>query len=278
MSKLRLDPGQYQKAIEKTSDFLLNSMGEKPQELIIIGSGLGELVDLLEKRNMLPYSEIIHFPESTVPGHSGELHWGRINNRLVGIMKGRFHLYEGYHPRQVAFPIWTLHACGIEKIIVTNAAGGINPHYEVGDIMLIRDHINWMFKNPLIGPITPGSGTRFPDMSDCYSRTLREEIKSIARKEGITLKEGTYLASTGPYYETKSEITMMRTMGADAVGMSTIPEVLVAATCNIPVLGFSYISNVHRLGVEYFTSHQEVMDNARLVTKNMTTILRKWFS
>ncbi len=272
------DLEQYSSAIQETSTFLLNKFGDKPGDLVIIGSGLGELVELLEERQMIPYADIPHFPVSTVAGHSGELHWGRINGRLICIMKGRFHLYEGYHSRQVAFPVWSAQACGINNLLVTNAAGGINPHYEVGDIMLIRDQINWMFKNPLIGPIEPKLGERFPDMSDCYSAELRRRIHKIAAEKGIRLQEGTYLASTGPYYETKAEIAMLRTLGADAVGMSTIPEALVAAACNIPVMGFSYISNVHRLGVEYYTSHKEVMENARLVTQKLRNLLCKWYS
>ncbi len=266
---------EYQSSAQETAQFLLDKMGEKPEELLIIGSGLGQLVELLEDRKMLRYADIPHFPVSTVVGHSGELHCGRINGYPLCIMKGRFHLYEGYHPRQVVFPIVAAHACGIKKLLITNAAGGINPGFEVGDIMLIRDHINWMFKNPLIGSDNPLSSYRFPDMSDCYSRKLARQIRDIALQEGIMLREGTYLASTGPNYETMSEIAMMRSMGADAVGMSTVPEVLAASALQLEVLGFSYISNVHRLGADYDTTHEEVIRNARLATKNLLSLFQK---
>lgn len=273
MSKT-FDLDTYLKKVDETAAFLKAQYPEQLDYLVIVGSGLGALSDLLHQRTVFPYNDIPHFPQSTVAGHSGELHLGQIYQSHMMIMKGRFHMYEGYNPWDVVFPIRVAQKLGIKKLIITNAAGGINPYYDVADIMVIRDHMNWIHsKNPLIGPNTPWMGDRFPDMSDPYHAAWREKIKEIARNNKINVKEGVYLASTGPTYETKAEIEMFRTIGADAVGMSTIPEVMAAVNGGFKILGLSYISNVHLIGVPYTTSHEEVMENSKKVTDKMITLI-----
>ncbi len=267
---------EYMSKICKTSDFLRKNLTKSADFLIIIGSGLGDLANLLKKPINIKYSEIPNFPVSTVKGHSGELLYGILNNKKVIIMKGRFHLYEGYHPWEVVFPIRVLKQLGIRGLIITNAAGGINPNYEVGDIMIIRDHINFMFRNPLIGPTNEFLGDRFPDMCNAYDKKWRKLIREIGIELGYYLKEGVYLASLGPNYETKAEIEMMRKLGADAVGMSTVPEVLAAVNMKLKILGLSFISNVHKIGIEYHTTHSEVLENSRLVSQKMINLIDRF--
>ncbi|MFB0841942.1 purine-nucleoside phosphorylase [Paenibacillus oleatilyticus] len=253
------------KNIKEAAEYIRGKYPEKPEISLILGSGLGVLADLVEGGVTIPYEDIPHFPVSTVEGHAGELLLGKVEGKHVLMMKGRFHMYEGYGVETVSFPVRVMKELGVEKLLVTNAAGGINTSFEVGDLMLIRDHINFTFRNPLIGPNHSELGVRFPDMSEAYSRRLREAAKEVAAEQGLKLQEGVYLGLLGPSYETPAEIRMMRTLGGDAVGMSTVPEVVVARHAGIEVLGFSCISNMAAGILDQPLSHAEVMETTERV-------------
>jgi purine-nucleoside phosphorylase len=211
---------------------------------VILGSGLGSFADRVEEAVVVGYSELPGFPLSTVPGHAGRLILGRLSGRKVAIMQGRFHFYEGYSMDRVVLGVRLLGRLGAPIVIVTNAAGGIRPDLAPGDLMLIRDHINLMGQNPLVGPNIDVLGLRFPDMSDAYNKSLREQAKVIAQQLQIELKEGVFAAVSGPSYETPAEVQFLRLIGADAVAMSTVPEVIAACHMNMRVLGISCISNL----------------------------------
>ena len=229
--------------IYTAAEYIKNRIGErKPVAGIVLGSGLGKLADKIENPIIVPYKEIPHFPASTAVGHKGNFIAGELGGKFVVAMQGRFHYYEGYTMEYVTLPIRVMKVLGIEYLFVSNAAGGVNFDFKVGDLMIIKDHIN-LLPNPLIGPNMEEFGPRFPDMTRPYSPQLIATAKEIAAQEGIALKEGTYLASTGPTYETPAEYKYFRTIGADAVGMSTIPEVIVARHSSIPVFGMSVITN-----------------------------------
>ena len=226
---------------------------------IILGSGLGGLSARLENAVSLPYSEIPGFPVSTAPGHAGRIYRGFIGTKAVYCLSGRFHYYEGYSPDQVVFAVRTLHCAGVKTLIVTNAAGGINTSYNAGEFMLISDHINFL-PNPLVGRNNDSFGPRFPDMTYAYDHLLRKTAKSVAESLGITLHEGVYIAVSGPSYETPAEIRAFRTLGADAVGMSTVPEVIVANHCGMKVLGISLITNMAAGVLERRLTGEEVIE------------------
>ena len=229
--------------IYAAAEYIKNRIGKrKPVAGIVLGSGLGKLADKIENPIIVPYREIPHFPASTAVGHKGNFIAGELGGKFVVAMQGRFHYYEGYTMDYVTLPIRVMKVLGIEYLFVSNAAGGVNFDFKVGDLMIIKDHIN-LLPNPLIGPNMEEFGPRFPDMTRPYSPQLIATAKEIAAEEGIELKEGTYLASTGPTYETPAEYKYFRTIGADAVGMSTIPEVIVARHSSIPVFGMSVITN-----------------------------------
>jgi len=210
---------------------------------IVLGTGLGSLADRIEAPCRLSYSAIPHFPSSTVDSHAGELVFGTLSGKIVMAMAGRFHAYEGYSLQQVTYPIRVAKALGVRALIVSNAAGGLNPQFKAGDLMLITDHINMMGDNPLIGPNDDELGPRFPDMSEPYSKELATLADRIAIEQGVRLQHGVYLACPGPSLETRAEYRFMRTIGADAVGMSTVPEVIVAVHAGLKVLGFSAITD-----------------------------------
>lgn len=237
----------------------------KPEVGLILGSGLGVLADLIEDTVSIAYTDIPHFPVSTVEGHEGELLLGNIQGRPVVMMKGRFHMYEGYGPEVTAFPVRVMKELGVKSLLVTNAAGGVNLSYQPGDLMLISDHLNLTGRNPLVGPNDPALGVRFPDMSEAYSRRLCQVAKEVAVSQSIVLREGVYAGLLGPTYETPAEIVMLRTLGADAVGMSTVSEVIVARHAGIEVLGISCISNMAAGILDQPLSHEEVMETAEKV-------------
>ncbi|MCS7461590.1 purine-nucleoside phosphorylase [Paenibacillus doosanensis] len=251
--------------IKEAAAYIRSKYADAPQIGLILGSGLGVIADLVENATVISYEDIPHFPVSTVEGHAGELLLGTIQGKHVLLMKGRFHMYEGYGVDVVSFPVRVMKELGVQKLIVTNAAGGINTSYEVGDLMLIKDHINFTSRNPLIGPNYPELGARFPDMSEAYSRALRQTAKEVAAEQGVKLQEGVYIGLLGPSYETPAEIRMMRTLGADAVGMSTVAEVIVARHAGIEVLGFSCISNMAAGILDQPLSHEEVMETTERV-------------
>lgn len=215
----------------------------EPEVGIVLGTGLGRLGERIESAIQISYESIPHFPQATVENHAGELILGKLSGRPVVALSGRFHLYEGYTPQQVTFPIRIAKALGIHTLIVSNAAGGLNPQFKAGDLMIITDHINFMGTNPLIGPNDDSLGPRYPDMSEPYSKDLIELAEKIALEEGIKVHRGVYLGCTGPSLETRAEYRFMRLIGADAVGMSTVPEVIVAVHAGLRVLGFSAITD-----------------------------------
>ncbi|MEK3721703.1 purine-nucleoside phosphorylase [Paenibacillus sp. FSL H8-0034] len=252
-------------SIKEAAQYIRTQYATAPQIGLILGSGLGVIADLVENATVIAYHDIPHFPISTVEGHAGELLLGTIHGKHVLLMKGRFHLYEGYGVDVVSFPVRVMKELGVQTLIVTNAAGGVNISYEVGDLMVIKDHINFTFRNPLIGPNFSELGVRFPDMSEAYSRRLRQTAHEVASEQGLKLPEGVYAGLTGPTYETPAEIRMLRTLGADAVGMSTVAEVIVARHAGIEVLGFSCISNMAAGILDQPLSHQEVMETTERV-------------
>ncbi len=246
--------------IEEAASYIASRSSIRPEIGLILGSGLGVLADSLEEAVTVNYSDIPHFPVSTVEGHAGELLLGKIGGRPVLLMKGRFHMYEGYQGETVTFPIRVMKKLGITGLLVTNAAGGVNTSYDPGDLMLISDHLNMTGTNPLIGPNHKELGVRFPDMSEGYSKRLRAIAKDIAASQGLKLQEGVYAGLLGPSYETPAEIRMLRVLGADAVGMSTVSEVVIARHSGIEVLGISCISNMAAGILDQPLSHDEVME------------------
>jgi purine-nucleoside phosphorylase len=247
--------------------------GLEPIAAIVLGSGLGALADEIEPVARIPYCEIPGFPPSTVVGHRGELIAGQLGGRPVLALAGRFHAYEGHEARLTAFPARVARALGAPTLIVSNAAGGINRLWEPGDLMLIRDHINLMFRNPLIGLLEPGD-LRFPDMSAPYDAALGDSTLRIAAEQGIPLREGVYAALLGPAYETPAEVRMLERFGADAVGMSTVPEVIVAAALGMRVLGISCITNLAcGLSLAPIT-HDEVLETTARAAARFTALVR----
>lgn len=250
----------------------------RPSIGLILGSGLGPLADEVQEAARIPYPEIPHFVRPTVEGHEGELVLGFLEGHPVCIMRGRFHYYEGYTMQQVTFPVRVMYALGARTLLVTNAAGGLNPAFRPGDLMCIRDHINLVGMtglNPLIGPNDDTLGPRFPDMSCAYDPALRQLAREVAQAAGIPLHEGVYICLSGPTYETPADLRFLRLIGADAVGMSTVPEVIVARHMGMAVLGVSGISNV-ALGTEgpRETSHEEVLAAAALLVPRLSTLIR----
>jgi purine-nucleoside phosphorylase len=260
--------------IREAAAFIAARTPIKPEIGLIMGSGLGILGDYIENAVTIHYSDIPHFPVSTVEGHAGELLIGTLAGKPVVLMRGRFHMYEGYGPELTAFPVRVMKAIGVRTLVVTNAAGGINTGYEPGDLMLISDHINLTGRNPLIGPNDNELGLRFPDMSEAYSRRLRALAQQTAGQMGFALREGVYVGLLGPSYETPAEIRMMRTMGADAVGMSTVAEVIAARHSGIEVLGISCISNMASGILDQPLSHEEVMETTERVKSRFLGLIQ----
>ncbi|SDM79074.1 purine-nucleoside phosphorylase [Fictibacillus solisalsi] len=218
--------------------------GKQPEIGLILGSGLGELADEIENAVQIDYSEIPHFPVSTVEGHAGKLVIGTLNGKTVLAMQGRFHYYEGYSMQDVTFPVRVMKGLGVKLVVVTNACGGMNPEFSAGDLMIINDHLNMTGANPLIGPNEAELGPRFPDMSTAYTPELVQFTKETAASLGINVQEGVYAGITGPTYMTKAELRMLRTVGGDAIGMSTVPEVIVASHMGLKVIGISCITDM----------------------------------
>ena len=244
-----------------------------PVAAIVLGSGLGGLANDIQQAVRIPYREIPGFPSATVPGHAGELIAGTLEGRPVLALAGRFHLYEGHDVRLAAFPARVVHALGARTLIVSNAAGGVNPSFGAGDLMLIRDHINLMFQNPLIGALKDGD-TRFPDMLDAYDPGLAELARTAAKARDVTLREGVYAALLGPTYETAAEVRMLGTLGADAVGMSTVPEVVVARALGMRVLGISCVTNLACGLAAAPITHTEVIETTARVAAQLQQLVR----
>jgi purine-nucleoside phosphorylase len=248
--------------LEDTTNYLQKLLTNVPNTGIILGSGLGIMAEEINNATYIPYSEIPHFPTTTVKGHKGQLVIGELEGKKVLVMQGRFHYYEGYSMEDVVYPVRVMSQINIKNLIITNAAGGINTQFKPGDLMLINDHINLMGSNPLRGQNIDLLGLRFPDMSEAYSQHLREIAKNVSVKLGIDLKDGIYAAVSGPSYETPAEIRYLRVIGADAVGMSTVPEVIAANHCGIKVMGISCITNMAAGVLNKKLTHEEVVENA----------------
>lgn len=267
--------------IYSAAEYIKGRMGasQEPVAGIVLGSGLGKLADKIENPVIIPYKEIPHFPASTAVGHKGNFIAGTLGGKPVVAMQGRFHYYEGYPMEYVTLPIRVMKVLGIKYLFVSNAAGGVNFNYKVGDLMVIKDHIN-LLPNPLIGPNMEEFGPRFPDMTRPYSPELIALVEEIAAAEGIALHRGVYLASTGPTYETPAEYKYFRTIGADAVGMSTIPEVIVARHCGIPVFGMSVITNEAHddYAPDYVNDGDDVVRAADAAADRMSLLFEKTIS
>ena len=231
-------------AVSEAAEYLRARLPARPDLALVLGSGLGGLADQIEAPVYIPYGQIPHFPVSTAPGHAGRFVFGRLSGRMVLCMQGRFHYYEGHDMAAIALPVRVLKALGCRALVLTNAAGGVNWDFSVGDFMLITDHINFMGANPLRGENDDAIGPRFCDMTHVYTPEFQQTARQVAAQQGITLREGVYLGYMGPSFETPAEIRAFRTLGADAVGMSTVPEAIAASHCGLPVLGVSLITNM----------------------------------
>jgi len=263
--------------IDEASAFITDKIRIRPQTGIILGSGLGELAEQVEDAVVIPYAEIPHWPVSTIHGHAGRLILGRLENRSVMVMQGRAHYYEGYPISRVGFPIRVMQRMGVDSLIVTNAAGAIHPEFLPGDVMLIVDHINLVGMagiHPLRGPNLDEFGERFPDMSQPYDRRLMDFCRQAAAEAGIVLREGVYVWLSGPSFESPAELRFLRTIGADAVGMSTVPEVIVARHGRMQVLGISGISNKANLDGSTMTTHEEVLQAGKILVPKLTSLIR----
>lgn len=261
--------------IQKAKIYIESLITSKPDVGIVLGSGLGNLTSNIEIELSIPYENIPHFPVSTVEGHQGSLIVGKLNGVSIIAMKGRFHYYEGYSAQQCTFPIRVMHALGIKQLVLSNASGGVNDNFEIGDIMLINDHINLLPDNPLRGKNIDELGPRFPDMSEPYSKKLNAIIKNIASVNKIRLQEGVYAALSGPTYETPAEYNYIKIIGADAVGMSTVPEVIVANHIGLPCVALSIITDLGVKGKIIEISHAEVQEIAQKSEPIMTFLIKE---
>ena len=250
------------------------TLDEGPIVGVVLGSGLGAFADQLDNAVAIGYAEIPHFPQSSVQGHRSRLVVGKLGDTTALVMQGRVHMYEGYSPQQVVFPVRVLMALGARAVIITNSAGGLGDGMSPGDLMLIEDHINLSGQNPLTGANEEKLGVRFPDMSDTYARRLREEAQRVGEKLGVALKQGIYVGLLGPSYETPAEIRMFKALGAHSVGMSTVPEAIACAHAEVPVLGISCITNLAAGISAQPLSHAEVQETADRVRESFVTLLR----
>ncbi len=258
------------RSIEKRTAF-------RPRVGIILGSGLNGLAESVTSPDIIPFGELPNFPVSTVFGHAGRLVIGDLEGQTVFVMQGRIHFYEGYSMAQVTLPVRTMQRFGVDTLIVTNAAGGVNPEFTPGDVMLITDHLNLLGmtgQNPLMGPNYDEIGPRFPDMSQAYDRNLAQIARTVAKRENILLREGVYAGLSGPSFESPADLRFLRLAGADAVGMSTVPEVIVARHGNMRVLGFSGVSNKANLDGSTVTTHEEVIAAGKIITPKVEKLIR----
>lgn len=261
--------------IRETTEYLLKRVSFKPEAGIILGSGLSEFSKEINIEVEIPYTEIPHFPVSTVKGHSGKLIFGELSGKKIVAMAGRFHYYEGYTAQEVVFPVRVMKFMGIKLLMLSNAAGSVNPSHKVGDLMVINDHISLAIVNPLLGKNYEEMGTRFPDMSEPYSFNLIKKVKTIAEEENIRLHEGVYFGVTGPTFETKAEYKMIRILGADVVGMSTVQEAIVAAHMGIEVVGISIVTDLGIREENNIITHEEVLEAAKDAEPRLSLIFKK---
>jgi purine-nucleoside phosphorylase len=263
--------------IDQAAEAVRKRITSRPRVGLILGSGLNPLADSVQGPEIIPYRELPHWPVSTVHGHAGQLVVGELEGQPVFVMQGRIHFYEGYSMSQITLPVRVMSRLGLEMMIVTNAAGGVNPEFVPGDVMLITDHLNLVGMtgaNPLMGPNIDELGPRFPDMSQAYDRKLMALARQVASSENIPLREGVYCALSGPSFEGPADLRFLRMAGADAVGMSTVPEVIVARHGNMRVLGFSGISNKANLDGSTITTHEEVIEAGQIIAPKLEKIIR----
>lgn len=270
-----LTPGTLYERAEHAARFIRSRASEEIRVALVLGSGLGAFADELESAEAIPYTEIPGFARPTVEGHAGRLVVGRVGGVGVAAMQGRFHFYEGYALEEVTFPVRTLALAGASSLVLTNAAGGLNNSFEQGSLVLISDHLNLMGTNPLLGPNDARFGPRFPDMTDVYDREYQEAAVAEAHAMGIELRRGIYAALSGPSYETPAEIRMLRLLGADAVGMSTVPEAIVARQMGLRVLGISCITNMAAGMLDDPINHEEVIETGARVRETFSGLLRR---
>lgn len=261
--------------IQETASFIKSKIDIIPNIAIILGTGLGELVHEIEDQKEIIYQDIPNFPLSTVEGHSGKLIFGKLGGKDIIAMQGRFHYYEGYSMQEVTFPIRVFQALGIKYLFVSNASGGMNGSFDIGDIMLIDDHINQFPEHPLRGKNYKELGTRFPDMSNAYDKELRIMAMQIAKESNIKLQHGVYIGTQGPTFETPAEYNLFRIMGGDAVGMSTVPEVIVANHAGMKVLAFSIITDIGIIGKIVEVTHEDVQEAAKIAQPKMAYIMKE---
>ena len=259
--------------IRETSSFIRARVGKTPEIAIILGSGLGNLADQMEVSCEIDYHEIPNFPVSTVEGHAGKLIFGNLGGKYVMAMKGRFHYYEGYGMKQVTFPVRVMKDLGVKTLFVSNAAGGMNKEFKVGDVMVITDHINLFPENPLRGKNYEELGTRFPAMTEAYKKYLVRYADEIAEEKGLRLMHGVYVGTTGPTFETPAEYEYFRIIGGDAVGMSTVPEVIVANHAGMDVFGVSVITDLGGKDIDYVPTHEEVQQAAQTAAPVMVSLI-----
>ncbi len=265
----------YLEKIRETADFLRNVVGEMPKIGVILGTGLGDLVNYIEIKKEIDYHVIPNMPVSTVEGHSGKLIFGILGGKYIVAMQGRFHYYEGYDMKQVTFPVRVMKAIGVETLFVSNAAGGMNKEFKVGDVMIISDHINLFPENPLRGKNFEELGPRFPAMTEAYSHAMIEMADNIASEDGIRLMHGVYVGTPGPTFETPAEYEYFRIIGGDAVGMSTVPEVIVANHAGMKVFGVSVITDLGGKDITEVPTHEEVQKAAVQAQPVMTHVITK---
>ena len=266
----------YEK-VKESAQFIESRTALRPTIGIILGSGLGSLVDMMEERTVIPYKEIPNFPQSHVEGHAGNLVIGRIGQEIIAAMQGRFHYYEGFTMKEVTYPIYVMKILGIENLIVTNACGGINRDFAPGDLMLLTDYINMLGNNSLIGENDERFGVRFPDMSEAYSRELMQKAERTAERLGLSYQKGVYAIFSGPCYETAAEIRAYERLGADAIGMPTVPETIAADYLGMKVLGIACITNMATGIAKTKHSHEEVMRIANESSEKLCSWVREIF-
>jgi purine-nucleoside phosphorylase len=261
--------------LHETTAFIKNNYPHRPDAGIVLGSGLGNFVQELTVEKEIPYSAIPHFPVSTVEGHHGRLIFGELGGKKIVVMAGRFHSYEGYTPEQVSYPIRVMKQLGIRHLLISNAAGGVNTRFKVGDLMIITDHISLNTVNPLIGRNYEELGPRFPDMSEPYKKELIQKVKQIGASLNIPLQEGVYFGVTGPTFETRAEYKMIHILGGDAVGMSTVQEVIIAVHMGLPVFAISVITDIGIREDDNVITHEEVLQAAKEAEPKLTAIFRQ---
>ncbi len=261
--------------IKASADFILNKTKYKPEIGLILGSGLGSIADTIENAEYYNYCDIPNFPTSTVEGHAGRLVIGKLGNKIVVAMQGRFHYYEGYSMEKITFPVRVMKLLGVSKLVVTNACGAVNKDFKAGDLMVITDHINFSGSNPLFGHNLDDFGPRFPDMSEAYNKDLRSKVFAAGKELNIPLREGVYVMFSGPTYETPAEVRMAKILGGDAVGMSTVPEVIVANHCGIKTVGISCLTNMAAGILDQPLNHEEVIETSNRVKQDFINLMNK---